>query len=544
MPATKEGVVQTFTKGIQIPSNGWKASVLSSFNLRLSLNLDFDVSPAFPRIKIITQDFPCNQSRLSANVQGLSCIESGIGKCEPAPRKILTTGSWGSHHELVWDGITLARGGTYDVCYCDRISDYTCSLWVGIGELRVSGPDRIGYSNFNANPGVQFPLTIYGTELNKGDRARIVPEGYECTDYLKEVESDVWSSNQQTVVVTTGAPDASAGSGGQRRLAKGIIREWKSGPPTFSNSSVQWWNIEMARQGNYHVCWCGGQFASCVFAADFKVNVGTLSVVDRQDCEVTPPWILKECSKPCGGGIVTFRRDIRKTAKGGGTPCPSEDELITTETCNTEACPLARVDSVTTYPEQLSANEPFQLFVNGDWLDPDADRILLIAEGAACGKQQNHFGGASCKHESSSQQSLVCGNGETSIKVPKAGRYRVCVCDSSASLIQTFDGEEDINVGHNTGAGLESMGCASGKYYLLQPSENPIIQVGAQKFLAPSGNNNFDAVGNQVISTVHDDDENCDWWCEIQSIGPVFLGGVGASPRYWGRKPTPFWMDA
>jgi hypothetical protein len=193
--------------------------------------------------------------------------------------------------------------------------------------------------------------------------------------------------------------------------------------------------------------------------------------------------------------------------------CPGEDELSKVEACNVDACPLARVDKVRTFPESPDVLEPFQLFVDGEWLEPDQDRILLINEGAACGTQLEHFGGASCMQEGSVHTGLVCGDGKNSIKVQRAGRYRICVCDASSSVIQSFDGGDQnmISVGSNEGAGLDSVGCKDGRFYLLEPSQKSVIQVGALGSLSPVGDDVEDSSGSSnVVQT--SDSSSCDEW--------------------------------
>eukprot|EP00913_Durusdinium_trenchii_P026536 g24896.t1 len=80
----------------------------------------------------------CDSTQLHGSVAGITCLESGVGKCEPPPTVTVSSGSWGSGRELIWSGIAVNRADRFHVCYCDRHYASTCVAWVKVGQLRVS----------------------------------------------------------------------------------------------------------------------------------------------------------------------------------------------------------------------------------------------------------------------------------------------------------------------------------------------------------------------------------------------------------------------
>jgi len=230
-------------------------------------------------------------------------------------------------------------------------------------------------------------------------------------------------------------------------------------------------------EGTYNVCWCGGGDSSCSAPEDYTVYLGTLSVATRRDCEVTDWWVVTECSKLCGGGEVTMRRAILQEATGGGTACPPQSELQKAEHCNMQPCPLARLDRLTTTPAKLHAGSPFQITLEGEWLDPESDRIMFIDQDETCGQVQVHHGGASCEEFDSSSFALVCGNGVSSIRIQRPGWYRVCFCDASASIQRSQDGSTNITIGSVESAGVMAMNCESPSNYLFNPEEGAVLEV-------------------------------------------------------------------
>merc|ERR1739845_89477 len=48
-------------------------------------------------------------------------------------------------------------------------------------------------------------------------------------------------------------------------------------------------------------------------------------------------WVLGECSKSCGGGLLTQTRQVKAEAEHGGEECPGVDTLEVS--CNIDECP-------------------------------------------------------------------------------------------------------------------------------------------------------------------------------------------------------------
>ncbi|CAE8621898.1 unnamed protein product [Polarella glacialis] len=478
MPADSEGLSLPLTSGLQTTTAVWSATVGTPFGLRVQLGSDFDLGAEWPRVKIISSGEACDRTLLHSSVSGLACVASGVGKCEPGPSASLSTVSWGAGREIVWDNVKVSKADAYDVCYCDRHYDLTCVAWQRIGILVVKGPLNAGSYQYWGNPGEQFQISLQGSGLAVADRLRVVKQAARCTDQF-----DGYSANNLApttvpptpATTTSTAPNSSNGTG-SRRLQ--LNTDWRSGSAAFANGSVANFYGQIDGIGDYRVCWCGGAGRSCQQPAEFTVDLGTLKVAVKKACVVTAWWVVKQCNVECGGGQVSSRRGITSQAEGGGTPCPSEQELYKLEQCNMEPCPLARVDVAFTEPAKVFAGGAgFQINVEGDWLDPAADRVVLIAEGDRCGKTEVHFGGASCAQDGATGRRLVCGDGITSIRVAKAGRYRLCVCDASGAFVRSADGTQNISTGSFEAAGITGMGCATPNLYTLEPSAGSVLVI-------------------------------------------------------------------
>ena len=48
-------------------------------------------------------------------------------------------------------------------------------------------------------------------------------------------------------------------------------------------------------------------------------------------------WVKGECSKSCGGGLLTQTRHVKNEAEHGGKECPGVDTLEVS--CNVDECP-------------------------------------------------------------------------------------------------------------------------------------------------------------------------------------------------------------
>jgi len=453
MPADNVGLAVPITGGLVSYSTNWAATVSTPFALRVPLASDFDIGDPWPRMKIITHESACDSTQLHRSVMGITCLESGVGMCEPAPISTLSSGSWGSGRELIWTGVAVTRADRFTVCYCDRHYASTCVGWISIGTLQVSGPQNAGNMRFVVNPGVPGTVTINGIGLATEDRIRIIPQNVGC---------------MVVSMPTTTTPST-------RRLQAGI--DFRSGSALSANGSHEEWEVLISVEGTYNVCWCGGTESSCSEADDYTVYLGTLSVATKRDCEVTDWWVVTDCDKQCGGGEVKMRRGILQEATGGGQACPSQAELVKTEQCNMNPCPLARLDRLTTSPETIYAGSPFVMTIQGEWFDPDSDRILIINQDETCGQTQAHHGGASCNQFGASGFALVCGNGDFSVRLQRPGWYRVCVCDASASIQRSADGSTNITTGAVESAGIMATNCDSPSHYILSPPEGAVLEV-------------------------------------------------------------------
>lgn len=62
----------------------------------------------------------------------------------------------------------------------------------------------------------------------------------------------------------------------------------------------------------------------------------------RQDCVLYDWTTFGSCSKTCGSGYVTQRRNIRTYPRCHGRPCPysSSPQRYRTISCNTQCCPV------------------------------------------------------------------------------------------------------------------------------------------------------------------------------------------------------------
>ncbi|OLP85416.1 hypothetical protein AK812_SmicGene33593 [Symbiodinium microadriaticum] len=288
MPADNVGLAVPITGGLVSYSTNWAATVSTPFALRVPLASDFDIGDPWPRMKIITHDSACDSTQLHRSVMGITCLESGVGMCEPAPISTLSSGSWGSGRELIWTGVAVTRADRFTVCYCDRHYASTCVGWISIGTLQVSGPQNAGNMRFVVNPGVPGTVTINGIGLATEDRIRIIPQNVGC---------------MVVSMPTTTTPST-------RRLQAGI--DFRSGSALSANGSHEEWEVLISVEGTYNVCWCGGTESSCSEADDYTVYLGTLSVATKRDCERVDAlagrcaWFQAFCSRHMVFGYAIY----------------------------------------------------------------------------------------------------------------------------------------------------------------------------------------------------------------------------------------------
>jgi hypothetical protein len=440
VPASSSGRELPMTAGFgNLLPQQWSATPVTPFDLRVRVKDDFQIGLAWPRVKIIAGDHECHLEQLYPQVTGIGCENNALGKCAPAPESDV---QHTTSRELIWPSVTVPSPGLFEVCYCDRHYELLCAEWLHIGRLTVSGPTSARSARYKSSPQVPFDVEVNGLGLSPSNRLRLVPDNLLCT-------SEVTSSTQFL----------------------------DAGAPSLVNATFERWSVSLNDLGRYKVCWCGGSTTSCSHAAHFTVRLGFAEISTRQDCELTDWWEVDTCNRPCGGGTIAMRREIKLDAQGGGAACPPDSGLVTTQECNMEPCPLARLDFALTEPTIVRAGSPFVVHIEGDWLANAEDRILLISSEFQCGASQVHAGGAACANDFGTKQHIICGDGVLSMRVALEGQYRICFCDATSSIVHSADGSRNISTGSYSAAGLGSMGCSDAQTYLLSPAAGAIIEV-------------------------------------------------------------------
>ncbi|CAD7969767.1 unnamed protein product [Amoebophrya sp. A25] len=481
---------------------------------------------------------PCNKFQLTVGVKaGLQCGTRGTSKCEPAGVHDVVSGT------IEWPNIEITQAGMFDMCYCDRHRDNTCLNWVTVGELKVDGPLPNPPTQW-ANPGVTSKFDIHGIELSSRDRIHIIGSTFSCGNPTnansaalneatanstlrrhlqaqadKEARGVVHAISTVAAAAATPSSFAKKSGGGIRKAnAEGAIASevsaerrglgliWTSSVPIKQNSSYLQYEVTLPTEARYKMCYCPGSLKSCSSHSDFGVFAGYLEVAQRVDCELSDFWIVEACDKPCGGGTKKKRRRVVQQPRGGGTACPSNAEVLISEICNSDPCPLLRVSqmsaiiggnvigspdvpagasgqAVVSPGTRVYMNEVFQLKLRGEFLEPEADRVLFIDAGASCGSTQQldprNLGGATCDFVGSTMEQMVCGDGQNSIRLESAGRARVCICDASAAMMRNADGSGFMIAGALEMEGTFGAGCDDPRYYLLGGQVIDVINRGA-----------------------------------------------------------------
>lgn len=427
----------------------------SAFSIQVALSANYMVDPVWPRIKLIAAGGDCTKNTLAYSVSGITCIQSGVGKCEPACSSVVGGGSWGAGRQIIWSNISVASSQPLDVCYCDRHYEKTSIAWQRIGALQINGPRDAGSLSTWGNPGNSFFINITGVGFTSSDRIRIV------------VSTMKWDS-----------PFATRRLLSRRKLQDNLV-DWHSGPPFFVNGTYAQWQARVDMQATYNVAWCGGSTSSCAKGSDFTVLLGQVQVAPRADCQLSDWWAVGTCSVQCGGGTVTMRRNVAAQPTGGGQPCPGSEGLYKVQSCNLDPCPLAQADVVTLVPSQPTAQNAFIISISGQNFDPAKDMILLLPAAVQCGSQEanSNLGGAVCNQLGSSANRLVCGDGKTSLWVQNPGSYRICVCDGTAAIVKSFDGTQNLTLGSTNLAGITAAGCNGAYAFTINPSQGQVFQV-------------------------------------------------------------------
>ena len=67
-----------------------------------------------------------------------------------------------------------------------------------------------------------------------------------------------------------------------------------------------------------------------------SVCINCVYAINTVDCE-WDDWIIGECSKTCGGGLMTKTRQVLVNEDNGGNACVGSNSV--TESCNDNECP-------------------------------------------------------------------------------------------------------------------------------------------------------------------------------------------------------------
>ncbi|CAE7240742.1 unnamed protein product [Symbiodinium necroappetens] len=330
-----------------------------------------------------------------------------------------------------WRRESLPFAGTFWLCWCDRSYGADCALWQHVGELVVAGPTNVTRIPEFVELLEAFNVTLSGVNLSDQERLSVQP-GQSCSE-------DVELFSPERV---------------------------------YANTSKADFEVQAPRYpGPFSICWTRGNISS----GSMKLANGFAR--ESRDCllggwESAPADELFRfptgdfgqfaCSRACGGGLFELRRRILAEAIGAGSECPPSDSPLRSRfaSCNEEPCPTGEVFSARTHPEWVKPGDVFQILVEGAYLDPLEDRVVLLTGGedAECGQVSNEGpaeggaanasengtdtvaidqirvlrgGGASCRQPSSNSTHLECGDGLASLTIPIAGTFRICICDAS-----------------------------------------------------------------------------------------------------------------
>lgn len=357
-----------------------------------------------------------------------------------------------------WLNYSMAKvpmAGRFWLCWCDRSYGSSCALWQHIGLLLLAGP-----VNVTGIPSMLELLEVFNVTLN----------GVNLT------------MEEQLYIAESTCDSAISFAVSPYRVEVGDSRAWFSlqAPAVAGGFSVCWKRVDQVPQK------MGEGFAresrDCILA-NWEIaapSIGYLHLTGEGYA----------CSRPCGGGLYEMRRNVIAQAVGGGMKCPAEDspERSRFASCNTQVCPKALALNSYTIPAWVQPNDAFQVIVEGYFLKPDEDRVVLVTggEGVQCGQAENtsaagtgnssetagqgvRGGGAFCNEAASNSTYLQCGNGEASILVTTPGRYRLCVCHAASVKV------EYVNVSGSMELLRER--CSRLEDYALMPSNGSLIDV-------------------------------------------------------------------
>ncbi|KAF4687797.1 hypothetical protein FOZ62_010944 [Perkinsus olseni] len=332
-------------------------------------------------VKIVGGEM-CSSS-VEEMVSGVKCASGAFGSCE---------------FESPTRQITIRKVGVFTACLCERFYNdgNECAFWEVVGSIRAIGASADFFGRTRAAPGESFTVVVEGLGLSTGNRIQLT-RGGDCDG---EVVYD--------------------GLGDGPRVVNDTYQE-------FEVPAVVMEEVEL------QVCWC---FESNSGAC--RKHVGVVDVKTEVDCELGGWIVVGSCSRSCGGGVLSRRRQIIRQASGGGVECPPAADLQGEVSCNEQECPMARLDSAVTSPTRVEVGTPFRVLIRGSDLDPSRDRLMIVsyrgetvtAAVSPCGRSDGvRVNGARCDQPGSTSAAILCGDGVQSMVVNTLGRFALCLCD-------------------------------------------------------------------------------------------------------------------
>ncbi|KAF4684191.1 hypothetical protein FOZ60_008135 [Perkinsus olseni] len=332
-------------------------------------------------VKIVGEGL-CSSS-VEEMVSGVKCASGAFGSCE---------------FESPTRQIAIRKVGVFTACLCERFYNdgNECGFWEVLGSIRAIGASADFFDRTKAAPGESFTVVVEGLGLSNGNRIQLA-KGGDCNG---EVAHD--------------------GLGDGPRVVNDTYQE-------FEVPAV------VMEEGELQVCWC---FESNSGAC--RKHVGVVDVKTEVDCELGGWIVVGSCSRSCGGGVLSRRRQTIRQASGGGVECPPAADLQGEVSCNEQECPMARLDSAVTSPARVEVGKPFRVLIRGSDLDPSRDRLMIVsypeetvtAAVSPCGRSDGvRVNGARCDQPGSTSAAVLCGDGVQSMVVDAPGRFALCLCD-------------------------------------------------------------------------------------------------------------------